>query len=109
MHLARRAYVLVLLTAVLAIAAIWSGERGVGLLWRIPAALLLAGLAAEAAYLRRAPITARLLTVPRAFLGVLHNCVFEFSNSAARPLALEFAPATPAASRYRRAARRRRS
>ena len=106
MHLARRAYVLVLLTAVLAIAAIWSGERGVGLLWRIPAALLLAGLAAEGAYLRRAPITARLLMVPRAFLGVLHNCVFEFSNSAARPLALEFAPATPAGFASTRAVRR---
>ena len=47
MHLAQRAYVLVLLTAVMAIAAIWSGEPGVTGLWRIPPGLLLLGLALD--------------------------------------------------------------
>ena len=41
MHLARRAYVLVLLSAVLAIIGIWSNEGEYAGLWRIPAALLL--------------------------------------------------------------------
>src|SRR2546429_5140638 len=40
-HLAHRAYVLVLLTAVMAIAGIWSSEPALADLWRIPAGLLL--------------------------------------------------------------------
>ena len=69
MHLAIRAYVLVLLTAVLAIAGIWSTQRGYADLWRIPAGLLLLGLTLEGLFMRRAPIEARLAIAPRAFLG----------------------------------------
>src|SRR6202521_5380913 len=69
MHLAQRAYVFVLLTAVMAIAAIWSGEPGVTGLWRIPPGLLLLGLALEGWFVRRMPVEARLATAPRAFLG----------------------------------------
>ena len=36
MHLASRAYLLVFLTAVLAVAAIWSDDRTVAGLWHIP-------------------------------------------------------------------------
>jgi uncharacterized protein (DUF58 family) len=95
MHLARRSYVLVLLTAVLAIAGIWSGESGFAQLWRVPAGLLLIGLAIEGMYLRRAPLKARLAAAPRAFLGVPQASAFEFTNAAGRPLALQYAPATP--------------
>jgi hypothetical protein len=45
MHLAQRAYVILVLTAVLAVAGIWSSEPGLSDLWRIPASLLLIGLA----------------------------------------------------------------
>src|SRR6266446_3701460 len=96
MHLAQRAYVLVLLTAVMAIAAIWSGEPGVADLWRIPAGLLLFGLALEGWFVRRMPVEARLATAPRAFLGRPHAAAFVFANASARALAVEYAPATPA-------------
>ena len=71
MHLAQRAYVLVLLTAVMAIAAIWSGEPGVADLWRIPAGLLLLGLALEGWFVRRMPVEVRLASAPRAFLDAV--------------------------------------
>ena len=96
MHLAHRAYVLVLLTAVVAIAGIWSSEPGLTGLWRIPAGLLLLGLALEGWFVRRVPIEARLATAPRAFLGRPHAAAFVFANASARTLAVEYAAALPA-------------
>jgi uncharacterized protein (DUF58 family) len=96
MHLAGRAYVLVLLTAVLAIAGIWASEPGLSGLWRIPALLLLLGLAVEGFFLRRPPITAHLEGAPRAFLGRALPVTLVFANASARTLELEYAPATPA-------------
>ena len=95
MHLAARAYVLVLLTAVLAVAGIWSSEPGLAGLWRIPAMLLLLGLTLEGYLLRRAPIEARLESAPRAFLGRPQPAAFVFTNHSPRALALEYAPALP--------------
>jgi uncharacterized protein (DUF58 family) len=96
MHLAIRAYVLVLLTAVLAIAGIWSTQRGYADLWRIPAGLLLLGLTLEGLFMRRAPIEARLAIAPRAFLGRPQPAAYVFANRSARALEVEYAPATPA-------------
>jgi uncharacterized protein (DUF58 family) len=96
MHLARRTYVLVVLTAVLAIAAIWSGEGELARLWRIPAGLLLLGLAVEGVYLRRARVRAQVQAAPRVLLGVPQAFSFEFVNTARRPLTLEYIPAAPA-------------
>jgi len=96
MHLAGRAYVLVFLAAVLGISAIWS-EAAAGLsgLWRIPLALLLAGLTIEAWYLGRVRLAARLDTTPRAFLGRAQPAALAVANAAGRPLTLEYAPALP--------------
>src|SRR5258708_39835161 len=69
MHLAHRAYVLVLLTAVMGLAAIWSSEPGLAALWRIPAGLLLLGLALGGWPLRRLPVAVRRATARRAFLA----------------------------------------
>ncbi|HEY0767706.1 MAG TPA: hypothetical protein VGD47_07090, partial [Steroidobacteraceae bacterium] len=96
MHLAQRAYILVLLTAVLAIAGIWSSEPGLTDLWRIPAGLLLLGLALEGWFVRRMPVEAQLATAPRAFLGRPQPAAFLFANASARTLAVEYAPAIPA-------------
>jgi uncharacterized protein (DUF58 family) len=96
MHLASRAYLLALLTAVLAITAIWSEERAAGLLWRIIAALLLLGLALEGLLVRRAAVRARIVTAARAYLGQPQPASFAFENRAGRPLTLEYAPAAPA-------------
>ena len=53
MHLTRRSYVLVMLTAVIAIAGIWSSDRTLERVWRVPAALLLLGLAIDGLRVRR--------------------------------------------------------
>ncbi len=95
MHLARRSYVLVTLAAVLAILGIWSDERELGFLWRIPVLLLLLGLAIEAALVRRLRPRVRLVTAARAFLGRLQPATLEFVNDSARVLSLEYAPAMP--------------
>lgn len=95
MHLAGRAYVLVVLTAVLGIAGVWSSEPGFAALWRFPAGLLLLGLVLEGVFMRRAPIVAQLATPPRAFLGRPQPAAFVFANRTARPLEVEYLPATP--------------
>jgi uncharacterized protein (DUF58 family) len=95
MHLAGRAYLLAFLTAVLAVAAIWSDDRGVAGLWHIPLALLLAGLALESYLTRRLRPTVRLRAGPRALLGAALPAAFVFENPARRRLTLEYAPAMP--------------
>ena len=95
MHLAWRAYVLVLLAAVLAVAGIWSSDAGFAQLWRVPVGLLLLGLAVEGAYLRRPRLTAHLGASTRALLGVPCEVALEFASNARRPLILRYAPAVP--------------
>ena len=95
MHLARLSYVLVVLTAVLAVAGIWSGDAYLAHLWRIPAALWLLGLSLEGAFVRRLLPQVRLQSAPRAFLGRPQQAAFVFVNAARRAIALEYAPATP--------------
>ncbi|HYB64625.1 MAG TPA: hypothetical protein VEC59_05125, partial [Steroidobacteraceae bacterium] len=95
MHLARRAYLLVFLAAVLAIGAIWSEEASLAGLWRIPLALLLSGLTIEALYLRRVSLAAHIASAPRAFLGRVQPAALVLANAAARPLTVEYAPAVP--------------
>lgn len=58
MHFAQRAYVLLVLTAVLAVVGIWSSDPNLGDLWRVPAAVLLMGLSYEGFFVRRASVTA---------------------------------------------------
>jgi uncharacterized protein (DUF58 family) len=94
-HLARRAYLLAFLTAVLAVDGIWSPGGSGGVLWRLPLALLLAGLAIEALYLRRIAIGVELTTEPRAFLGRAQRAVLTLSNPGPWPLAVEYAAALP--------------
>ena len=96
MHLARRAYVLVLLGALLGIVAIWSSGHAFAEVWRIPVGLLLLGLALEGVFVRRKPVTARVELAPRAFLGRPLPAAYVFSNRSARDLAVEYAPVTAA-------------
>jgi uncharacterized protein (DUF58 family) len=95
-HLARRSYVLVMLAAVIAIAGIWSSDRHLARLWRVPAGVLLLGLAVDGFLARRLKPLARVDTPTPAFLGRPQRGAFVFTNAAGRPLALEYAPATPA-------------
>ncbi|MGH8324482.1 MAG: hypothetical protein ACRETD_11905, partial [Steroidobacteraceae bacterium] len=95
MHLAQRAHALILLTAVLAIAGMWSGEPARGGLWHIPAALLLLGLAFESVVVRRITIVADLETAPRAFLGREQPATFTCRNDSSRAIAVQYAPVLP--------------
>ena len=96
MHLAQRAYVLSMLTAMLAIVALWADEPALAGLWKIPAVLLLAGLAFEAFFVRQAAVTAYVEIAPRAFLGRAHPAAFTFRNSTSRPLSIQYVPLLPA-------------
>jgi uncharacterized protein (DUF58 family) len=96
MHLARRAYVLVVLTAVLAITGLWSGDALFTGWWRLPVVLLLLGLTFEGWFLRRAPIAAGLITAAHALLGREQAAAFVFDNRSRRALAVEYVPAVPA-------------
>jgi uncharacterized protein (DUF58 family) len=95
MHLSRRAYLFVLLTALLAVTGIWSSEPALAGWWRLPAALLLLGLAWEGLSLRHRPIAAQLNTAARALLGRAQPATFVFRNDASRALQVEYAPAVP--------------
>jgi uncharacterized protein (DUF58 family) len=96
MHLARRSYILIVLTAVIAIAGVWAApEEFAARLWRIPAGLLLLGLALDVYLVRRFVPQVRVETAARAFLGRAQPGAFVFVNRTARALALEYAPATP--------------
>lgn len=96
MHLARRGYVLVLLTAVLAVVAVWSDDRQLARWWLLPGALLLLGLTLESLLARRWPPEVTLTMAPRAYLGHALEAALTFGNGTRRPLALEYAPVTPA-------------
>ncbi|MGO9802294.1 MAG: DUF58 domain-containing protein [Steroidobacteraceae bacterium] len=96
MHLSRRAYLLVVLAALLAVAALWADAAELRGLWRVPLALLLLGLSLEALYLRTLHPRVRLVTAPRAFLGRAQPAELRIENPAARPLTLEYAPVLPA-------------
>lgn len=95
MHFSQRAYVLIMLTAVLAVAGIWSTDPGLADLWRIPATLLLLGLAFEGLYTAKATVTARIETSARAFLGREQSAAFAFHNGTSRAITVEYAPVMP--------------
>jgi len=95
-HFAQRAYFLLVAAALLAIAGLWSSEPALAGLWRWPAALLLAGLAFEAWFIRRLVIRASVETDARAALGREQPAAFVFRNESSRTLSIEFAPVTPA-------------
>jgi uncharacterized protein (DUF58 family) len=96
MHLAHRAYLLLVAAAVLAIAAIWSGDEYVDGLWRWPALLLAVGLAIESWSVRRTPVGVAIEAQPRFYLGREDRIAFTIANATPRPLTVQYAPAVPA-------------
>jgi uncharacterized protein (DUF58 family) len=95
MHLSERAYALLVATAILAIAGLWSADPALTLLWRWPAALLLFGLAGEAFLIRRVSVRCDVETASRATLGTEQGAAFAFHNARRRALKVEYAPVTP--------------
>jgi uncharacterized protein (DUF58 family) len=95
MHLSDRAFALIFLTGMLAIAGTWSDDPAFSGLWLLPAALLLLGLALEGVLMRRTSIESRIETAPRALLGREQPAHFAFANASTRNVRLEYVPATP--------------
>jgi uncharacterized protein (DUF58 family) len=95
MHLATRGYLLVMLSAVLAVVGVWSDEAQLARLWTVPASALLLGLALEGTLVRQRRLQVRVSIAARAFLGRPLPACFEFINPSARSLELEYAPALP--------------
>jgi uncharacterized protein (DUF58 family) len=95
-HVARRTYVLMMVIAVLAVIGVWSAQEALAGLWRLPAALLLLGLALEGMLVRRLLPGVQWRLAPRAYLGRVCPAVLVFSNTHRRSVTVEYACAAPA-------------
>jgi uncharacterized protein (DUF58 family) len=93
MGLRQNTLILLLLTALVAIAGDWSGEPWLLRLWRAPAALLLIGLAYEAWTVGRASPRLRLQTSERWYLGRATSVRWQMDHRLRRTLMFELAPA----------------
>jgi uncharacterized protein (DUF58 family) len=95
MHLAQRAYVLIVLTAAVAIAGIWSHDRTFSTWWHLPAALLLIGVAFESFRVRRSVIAFDIKSPSRGYLGRPLPVILALRSDMPRPAVIEFVPALP--------------
>jgi uncharacterized protein (DUF58 family) len=97
MHLAERAYFLVALTGLMAIAGIWSADRALVHAWAWPASVLLVGLAVESWWRSRYRLAASLNAPNRLLLG--HPATLEFTvhEISGRAVEVEYARSLPAA------------
>jgi uncharacterized protein (DUF58 family) len=99
MHLAVRGYLFVVLTALLGVAGTWSDEPAFASAWMFPAFLLLAGLAAEAWYLRGTRLELHMKLDSRLKLGRPAGGAFAFEHNRGRAQVLQYARVLPAAIR----------
>ena len=95
MHLAERGYAAVLLTALLAIAGVWSSAPAIAIAWYWPALLLLGGLTLEGWLLARTKIRADIEIAPRALLGHEQAAAFEFHNASPRDIEIQYIARLP--------------
>jgi uncharacterized protein (DUF58 family) len=93
--LRHNALLLVLLTAVIAVVGDWSADPALAGLWRLPAALLLLGLAYESWIVSRSGLRFDVEPPERLFLG--RNCPVRFvcRHGLRRNLDIELAPSAP--------------
>jgi uncharacterized protein (DUF58 family) len=93
--LRRNALLLVLLTAFVAIIGDWSRDPILAGLWRVPAALLLLGLAYESWLWSRSHLAFDIELPERVFLGRSASFRFVLTHTLKRSLALEVAASAP--------------
>jgi len=96
MNLRSRALLLALATALLAIFGAWSALPWLARLWRLPATLLLLGLAYELWRSAGTGLKLRIETTPRWCLGRTTRLQLLLSADIGRPLALQLLPSAPA-------------
>jgi uncharacterized protein (DUF58 family) len=94
MSLRRNALLLVLATGLLAILGLWAGGA-VARLWRIPAGLLLLGLAYEAWQASRSALSLQVQTAERWLLGRATALRLTLRHAQRRALTLQLAPTAP--------------
>src|SRR6185312_2324383 len=95
MHLAQRAYVLIVLTAAMAIAGIWSHDPTLSRWWHFPAALMLVGIALEAFRVRRSLISLSVEVPSRGYLGRPLPVTFALRSDRSRSAVVEYVPLLP--------------
>jgi len=95
MNLRRNALLLVVLTALIAVLGDWSGNAALAPLWRVPAGLLLLGLAYESFVARRAQLSLRLDASGGWFLGRPQVVDLRLAHQLGRSLQVEVAPSAP--------------
>ncbi len=93
--LRRNALLLVVSTALIAIMGEWSQDAAMAGLWRIPAALLLLGLAYESWIVSRSALRVELEPPERLYLGRDSAVGFVCAHGLPRSVDLEFAPSAP--------------
>lgn len=93
--LRRGALLLVLVTGIAAVAGDWSRDAALAGLWRLPAAMLLLGLAYESWVIARSGLVFELEPPARLFLG--RDCAVRFvcRHGLRRSLEVELAPSAP--------------
>jgi uncharacterized protein (DUF58 family) len=95
MSLRINSLLLVLLTAVIAVLGDWGAERVLSGVWRVPAALLLLGLAYESWLVSRIGVTFHVEPSDRFFLGRSGRLRFVFTHASRRAFSMEIAPSAP--------------
>ena len=83
------------LTALIAIVGAWGGDGSIAMLWRLPAGLLLAGLAYESLLIARAGLKFDVEAPERWFLGRPGSATFLFRHSLGRRVLIEWVPSAP--------------
>jgi uncharacterized protein (DUF58 family) len=93
--LRKHALLLILATAVIAILGEWNRDVGAAGLWRLPAALLLLGLAYESWIVSKSRLTVVVEPPDRLYLGRESSVGFLCAHGLAREVQIEFAPSAP--------------
>lgn len=93
MSLTPRGFTLIALTFVLAIVGLWTDDLTLRGLWRVPAALILLGLAIEGVTLRRRRFSMSVNVAPRAYLGRPLSGHISLANQDRMPMTVEYAAA----------------
>jgi uncharacterized protein (DUF58 family) len=96
MNLRQNALALIVLTVLIAIAELWSGDAHLAHLWQLPLGVLLLGLAYERWFVSRYPVSAQVRPQRDLVLGRTESITAEFVNSAPRGLAIEWIAEPPA-------------
>ncbi|MBS0375644.1 MAG: DUF58 domain-containing protein [Proteobacteria bacterium] len=95
MGLRQNAFLLLVAMGLIGIVGDWAGPEPLARLWRLPLALLCAGLAYEAFSVRALHLSLRLAGAPRWRLGRATPVRYEFLRRGVRRIVVELAPEPP--------------